>query len=591
MATFLYRLGKASYRRAGRVLGAWLVALIAIGGIGFGFAGQTDEEFRIPGSESQEAFDRLEAVFPAFAGASAQAVLVAPEGERLDHGEYRAAIIRLTSAIDRLDGIEEAVHPFEEFAEQAMSEDASTAFIQIQFEAAGPEVSDETLEGLVATRALVEGTDITLEFGGTVFQDQQVGLTIAEVFGVMFAGLVLIVTFRSLRPAWMPLASAIIGVGIILGILFFSSNFVTLSSSSPLLAVMLGLAVGIDYSLFILSRHRTQLAAGEDAEESAAIAVGTAGNAVVFAGVTVIVALLGLFVVGLPFLSILGASAAGAVAIAVLAAITLLPALMGLAGEKLRPTPGSQAARIAAPLGRQAQLWAGRWARMVCQATAHRHTDHRVGASVGWPSPRSVWTSISPAAGQEPENSTQRKAYDLISAGFGPGYNGPLLIAVDITRSDDLLDDLEAMERDFATIPGVDYVSQGFPSPGLDTAIFQVIPQFAPDSPETKALVADIRASIPDWEARYDAPMAVTGVTAIGVDVSQRIQNALLPFGLVVVGLSIILLMACVPLGGGSPQGGTRVCPSPSRHLSVWSSWCSSGAMAQTYSMSPRDQS
>ena len=542
MAIFLYRLGKASYRRAGRVLLAWLAALVAIGGVGFGFAGQTDEEFRIPGSESQEAFDRLEAVFPAFAGASAQAVLVAPDGERLDQAEYRSLIIRLTGAIDRLDGVEDAVHPFEEFAEQALSADASTAFIQIQFDAAAPEVTDELLDSLLATRSVVEGSGLTLEFGGTVFQDQQVGLTIAEVFGVMFAGLVLIVTFRSVRPAWMPLASAIIGVGIILGILFFSSNFIVLSSSSPLLAVMLGLAVGIDYSLFILSRHRTQLAAGEEPEESAAIAVGTAGNAVVFAGVTVIVALLGLFVVGLPFLSVLGASAAAAVAIAVVAAITLLPALMGLTGEKLRPQPGSAAARIAA-LSADTPSMGRRWARLVAKHPLVVTLVTVLGLG-GLALPALSLDLNLPGGGQEPEDSTQRKAYDLISEGFGPGYNGPLLIAVDITRSDEILDDLEDIEAQFVTVSGVDYVSQGFPSPGLDTAIFQIIPDFAPDSPETKALVADIRQRIPDWEERFDAPMAVTGVTAIGVDVSERIQNALLPFGVVVVGLSIVLLLA-----------------------------------------------
>ena len=542
MATLLYRLGKASYRRAGRVLMAWLAALVAIGGIGFGFAGQTDEEFRIPGSESQEAFDRLEAVFPAFAGASAQAVLVAPEGERLDQAEYRSLIIRLTGTIDRLDGIEEAVHPFEEFAEQALSADGSTAFIQIQFDAAAPEVSDELLDSLLSTRSVVDGSGLTLEFGGTVFQDQQVGLTVAEVFGVMFAGLVLIITFRSVRPAWMPLASAIIGVGIILGVLFFSSNFIVLSSSSPLLAVMLGLAVGIDYSLFILSRHRTQLAAGEDPEESAATAVGTAGNAVVFAGVTVIVALLGLFVVGLPFLSVLGASAAAAVAIAVLAAITLLPALMGLAGEKLRPQAGSAAARIAA-LSADRPSMGRRWARLVAKHPVVVTLVTVLGLG-GLALPALSLDLNLPGGGQEPEDSTQRKAYDLISNGFGPGYNGPLLIAADITRSDDILDDLEDMEEQFSAVPGVDYVSQGFPSPGLDTAIFQVIPDFAPDSPETKALVADIRERIPEWEERFDAPMAVTGVTAIGVDVSERIQNALLPFGVVVVGLSIVLLLA-----------------------------------------------
>lgn len=542
MATFLYRLGKASYERAGRVLLAWLIGLIAIAGGGFALAGSTDEEFRIPGSESQEAFDRLEAVFPTFAGASAQAVVVAPEGERLDERDNRLAIIRLTSAIDRLAGIEEAVHPFEEFAEQALSEDASTAYVQIQFESAAPEVSAELLDQLVATRSIAENAGLTIEYGGTVFQDQAVGLTIAEVFGVVFAGLVLIVTFRSFRPAWMPLASAIIGVGITLGVVFFSTNFLVVSSSAPLLAVMLGLAVGIDYSLFILSRHRTQLAAGEDPQESAAIAVGTAGNAVVFAGVTVIVALLGLFVVGLPFLSIMGASAALAVAVAVVAAITLLPALMGLAGEKLRPKPGSQAARIAA-LSAESPSLGRRWARLVMKYPLAVTLITVLGlGTIALPA---LTLDLNlPGGGQEPEESTQRKAYDLISAGFGPGYNGPLLIAVDITKSEDLLDDLEAMEEGFADIPGVVYVSQGFPSPGLDTGIFQVVPAYAPDSPETKALVADIRDRIPEWEARYDAEMSVTGITAIGVDVSQRIQSALLPFGLVVVGLSIVLLLA-----------------------------------------------
>ena len=542
MATFLYRLGKASYRRAGRVLLGWLAGLIAIAGIGFGFAGQTDEEFRIPGSESQEAFDRLEAVFPTFAGASAQAVVVAPVGDRLDTPGNRATIIALSDEIDQLEGIEEAVHPFEEFAEQALADDASTAYIQIQFEDAAPEVSDDLLSALVDTRSVLENTPLRLEFGGTVFQDQEVGLTIAEVFGVLFAALVLVVTFRSFRPAWMPLASALIGVGIVLGVLFFSTNFLTVSSSSPLLAVMLGLAVGIDYSLFILSRHRTQLAAGEDPEESAAIAVGTAGNAVVFAGVTVIVALLGLFVVGLPFLSILGASAALAVAIAVVAAITLLPALMGLAGEKLRPRPGSQAARVAA-LSADNPSMGRRWVRLVAKRPLVVTLITVVGLGTLALPALSLDLNL-PGGGQEPEDSTQRKAYDLISEGFGPGYNGPLLIAVDITKSEDLLEDLEAIEKDFAEIPGVDFVSQGFPSPGLDTAIFQVIPDYAPDSPETKALVADIRALMPTLEEQYDAEMAITGVTAIGVDVSQRIQSALLPFGIVVVGLSVILLLA-----------------------------------------------
>ena len=542
MATLLYRLGKASYLHAKSVLFAWLVALVAFTVVGFGFGGQTDEEFRIPGSESQAAFDRLEAVFPAFAGASAQVVLVAPEGERLDSDDNRALITRMTSTIERDPGIEEAVSPFDEFAGEALSDDGRYALIQVQFET-GPEfVTDQMLDELTSTRSLVDGTGIIVEFGGTVFQDQQVGLTVSEVFGVAFAGLVLVITFRSFRPAWMPLASAIISVGIVLGAIFLGAHVLTVSSSVPLLAVMLGLAVGIDYSLFILSRHRSQLAAGADPEESAAMAVGTAGNAVVFAGVTVIIALLGLFLVGIPFLSVMGAGAALAVAIAIVAAITLLPALMGLAGESLRPKPTSQAARIAALSPDQPSM-GRRWVRMV-QRRPLVVTLVSVITLGGLAIPALSLDLNLPGGGQEPEDSTQRKAFDLISEGFGPGFNGPLLIAVDITRTNDILEDLEDIREELQVIPGVEYVSEGFPSPTLDTGIFQVIPTSAPDSKETKALVAEIRDRLPDIEQRFDTPMAVTGVTAIGVDVSERIQSALVPFGIVVVGLSIVLLLA-----------------------------------------------
>ncbi|MSZ08363.1 MAG: MMPL family transporter, partial [Actinobacteria bacterium] len=347
MATFLYRLGKASYQNAGRVLALWVLAMVSLLGLGVGLGGQTDEDFRIPGSESQTAFNRLNAVFPTFAGASAQAVLVAPEGDRLDSAGNIELIEAMTETLSTSSGVDDAVSPFDEFAGRALSDDGRYGFIQIRFSISQPEVTDEMLEELLESREILAGSGLTVEFGGGIFQDQTPGLTIAELFGVIFAGMVLIITFRSFRPAWMPLASAILGVGIVVGIIFLMTLGVTVSSSAPLLAVMLGLAVGIDYSLFILSRHRDQLARGQGALESAATAVGTAGNAVVFAGLTVIIALLGLFVVGIPFLSVMGASAAMAVAIAIVAAITLLPALMGLMGEKLRPTAGSKAFALA----------------------------------------------------------------------------------------------------------------------------------------------------------------------------------------------------------------------------------------------------
>ena len=542
MATLLYRLGKASYHRWGRVILAWVVALLAVLGAGLTVGGQTEEAFEIPGSESQEAFERLEAVFPSFAGASAQVVLVAPEGERLDSPANTAVIRELARTIESQEGVENVTTPFDEFAGEALSDNGRYAYIQVGFAMSSPEVSDEMIETLFSTRSIAESAELTIEYGGAMFQDQVVGLTYHELLGVVFAALVLIVTFRSLRPAWMPLASAIVGVGIAVGAILVAALGFTISSSAPLLAVMLGLAVGIDYSLFILSRHRDQLARGDDPAESAATAVGTAGNAVVFAGITVIIALLGLFLVGIPFLSVMGASAAGAVAIAIVAAITLLPALMGIMGEKLRPQPGSGAAKLALA-GSNKPSMGRRWVRMVMKRPLLVTLISVV--SLGTLALPALTLDLNlPGGGQEPPESTQRKAFDHISEGFGPGYNGALLISIDITGSEEIMDDLDALSAEMAEVPGVEFVSEGFPSPGLDTGIIQVIPQYAPDSRETKALVADLRERIPEWEESIGTPMAVTGFTAIGVDLSQRIQTALLPFGVVVVGLSILLLLA-----------------------------------------------
>ena len=542
MATFLYRLGKASYQRAWTVVSSWLIAMVVIGGGGVWFAGATQESFQIPGSESQIAFDRLEAVFPTFAGASAQAVVATTNQERLDSPENRAWVELLTDEIEKSPGVEAAVSPFDDFAGRALSEDGQTGYIQVRFEMTTPEVSDEMVDALIATAQSVSEAPFTIEFGGTIFQNNAVGLTIAEVFGLMIAAVVLIVTFRSFRPTWMPLSSAIVGVGIVIGILFLLARGITISSSAPLLAVMLGLAVGIDYSLFILSRHRTQLALGEDPLESAATSVGTAGNAVVFAGLTVIIALLGLFVVGIPFLSVMGASAAFAVAVAIAAAITLLPALMGVMGESLRPKPGSQAMRIAT-LSKDTPSVGRRWVRLIIKRPLFFAVLSI--ATLGTIALPALSLDLNlPSGGQEPVDSTQRKAYDLISEGFGPGYNGPLLVTVDISGSMEIMEDLEALQKELEQVPGVDYVGQGFPSPGLDTGIIQVVPEFAPDSIETKELVGELRERAVAWEETYGTAVAITGATAIGVDVSERIQNALVPFGLVVVGLSIVLLLA-----------------------------------------------
>lgn len=541
MATWLYRLGRLAYRRAWLVFGVWIVGLAAIGGVGVTLGGQTDEEFRIPGSESQEAFSRLGSVFPVFAGASVQVVIQSATDAPIDSAENQAAIDALAEWLATDPGVEEAVSPFSEFASRAVSNDKRVAFIQVQLTEASPQVSDETLAYILSAVDQPEAANFQIEFGGDVFQDTEVGLTIAEVIGLAFAGLVLVITFRSFRPAWMPLASAVIGVGIVLGVVFLAADYTTISSSAPLLAVMLGLAVGIDYSLFILSRHRNQLAADMDPEESAGVSVGTAGNAVVFAGATVIVALLGLYLVNIPFLSVMGTAAAGAVAIAVVAAITLLPAFMGMMGQKLVPAEGSKARAIASMSSDNPTL-GRRWVRAVTRFPLVTVIVTVTGLAV-LAVPAASLTLALPGGGQEPVDSTQRKAYDIVSESFGPGYNGPLLLTVDITSSNALLDNLSELQEDLQSVPGVDFVSEGFPSPTLDTVIYQVVPTTAPDSEETNELVNTLRERAPQWNEEYEVTIQVTGITAIGIDISQRIQSALIPFGIVVVGLSIVLLL------------------------------------------------
>ncbi|MEP6480653.1 MAG: MMPL family transporter [Rhodoglobus sp.] len=540
MATLLYRLGRFSYRHAWRVIAVWLILAAGVVGAGVALGGQTQESFAIPGTESQQALDRLEAVFPSVAGASATGVVVAPKGAKI--ADEQATVESMVSAIAKIPGIESATSPFDKYAGKAVSDDGTMAIIRVQFAGPSTDVTEATISDLKATAKIGEDAGLTVAFGGQVFQDNTFGITVTEAFGVIFAGVVLFITFGSLLAAGMPLLSALLGVGIVMGAITTLSAFTTVSSSAPLLALMIGLAVGIDYALFILSRHRNQLARGEDPEESAAMAVGTAGSAVVFAGLTVIIALLGLLVVGIPFLSVMGVGAAVAVFIAIGVATTLLPALLGLAKGRMAPKVGSRAWKRATAVGDERKSMGFRWVTGVMKRPVLATIG--VVAILGTLAIPALSLDLNlPDGGSQPKGSTQRVAYDLVSHGFGSGYNGPLVVAVDITQTVDIQDDLNGIRAQLAELKDVDYVAQGFPDAGLDTAIIQVTPKSAPDSLATKQLVQEIRDLAPSIAKKYDTPITVTGTTAVGIDISNRLTNALVPFGLIVVGLSIVLLM------------------------------------------------
>ncbi|MDQ7993763.1 MAG: MMPL family transporter, partial [Propionicimonas sp.] len=312
---------------------------------------------------------------------------------------------------------------------------------------------------------------------------------------------------------------------------------IPVSSTTLMLVVMLCLAVGIDYALFIISRHRDQLAAGMEPEESAARAVATGGSAVVFAGLTVIIALVGLSIAGLPFLSVMGIFTAVGVAFEVLLALTLLPAFIGFAGERLRPRTRA-AAKPAREPGRAARWWVGvitKWPLVTVLVVV-------VGmGALAYPA-LGIEMAL-PNSGRAAPGEPDRIAFDLTTQEFGIGFNGPLVITGSIVESDDPVAILDGIRADVEAMEGVQMVAAATPNANADTAMVQVIPTTGPDDPATAELVDRLRSQHDHWLDEYGIDTSITGLTAAQIDVNTRLRDALLPFGVFVVGLSLILLM------------------------------------------------
>ncbi|MFE2464357.1 MMPL family transporter [Streptomyces mirabilis] len=344
MPAFLHRLGRLAFRRRRRMLALWLalVAAAVVCMTAFGGTGKLDNTFSIPGSESQRALDRMKTDFPTFSGTSAQIVFTATDGQKVtdpaDSARIRAALGAAASAPQ----VAKVVSPFDA---HTISADGTTAVAQVRYEVPQSALEPNALNEL---RSAVSGANqqgMRVDVGGSAFGNAPSESHRSDIIGVGVALVILTLTFGSLLTAGIPVVTALFGVATaIFGALSLTGT-VSISSTAQSLALMIGLAVGIDYALFIVSRHRFHLAHGMEPEDSAALAVGTAGSAVVFAGLTVVIAMTGLTVVGIPYLTAMGLAAAGAVLIAVLVATTLLPAILGFAGTRLTPGPGSRAMR------------------------------------------------------------------------------------------------------------------------------------------------------------------------------------------------------------------------------------------------------
>ncbi|MFI6339187.1 MMPL family transporter [Streptomyces sp. NPDC050535] len=542
MATFLYKLGRLAFRRRHFAALIW-VALLTLAGVGAASAPAAGtSSFSIPGTEAQKAFDLLEQRNPGMSadGATARVVFKAPSGEKMADADNKATVEKAVEALGDGSEVTSVTDPYKE---KSISDDGTVAYAQVSYKVSGMELQDSSKEALEDSAQEARAGGLTVEIGGDALQaTPETGST--EIIGIAVAAVVLVITFGSLIAAGLPLLTALIGVGIGVSTITALANALDLGTTTSTLAMMIGLAVGIDYALFIVSRYRAELAEGREREEAAGRAVGTAGSAVVFAGLTVVIALVGLSVVNIPMLTKMGVAAAGTVVIAVLIALTMIPALLGYAGKRVQPAGKKSrllgGGRAAKKEGRPNM--GTRWASFVVRRPVAVLLFGVVALGAAAIPASSMELGLGDD-GSQPTSTTQRRAYDLLSDGFGPGFNGPLMIVTDVKASDD---PDAAVTTVTDRIKALDDVVSVTPSPlneARDTATISVIPDSKPSSVTTEDLVHAIRGEAGDIKADTGAQVLVTGTTAMNIDFSQKLNDALLPYLALVVGLAFLLLI------------------------------------------------
>ncbi|MFE6172700.1 MMPL family transporter [Streptomyces sp. NPDC056464] len=546
MATFLYKVGRLAFRRRHFVALIW-VALLTLAGVGAASApaaGTTS--FSIPGTEAQKAFDLLEQRFPGMSadGATARVVFKAPDGQKMTDAGHKATV---QETVKELSDGSEVASVADPYTAKAVSKDGTIAYASVKYEVSGMELQDSSREALEDAAQDARDAGLTVEVGGDALQTTpETGAT--EIIGIGVAAVVLVITFGSLIAAGLPLLTALIGVGIGISTITALASALELGSTTSTLAMMIGLAVGIDYALFIVSRYRAELAEGREREEAAGRAVGTAGSAVVFAGLTVVIALVGLSVVNIPMLTKMGIAAAGTVVIAVLIALTMIPALLGYAGKKVRPAGtrsrwmGGNRAEKKAAAGKAKPNMGTRWASFVVRRPIAVLLLAVIGLGAAAIPAGSLELGLGDD-GSQPTSTTQRRAYELLSDGFGPGFNGPLMVVVDAKGKEDPDAVFQQVGDDIKGLKNVVTVTPAAPNKAGDTATITVIPKSKPSSVTTEDLVHSIRDKGAEVKADTDATVLVTGSTAMNIDVSQKLNDALLPYLALVVGLAFLLLI------------------------------------------------
>jgi putative drug exporter of the RND superfamily len=541
MSNYLYRLAHLAFRRRRLVLMIWLAAAIGAIALGVASGGKTNDSFTIPGTEAQNAANVLSTKLPAFSGGQSTIVFATTHGNAtVSAAADQAAIETALAKVKAIPQVSSVVDPF---AVKLVSPSGQIALGQVQWSAKPTDVKQANLTAVKDALKPLQADGVQVEYEGSVYPGWNPPLSeLPELIGLGVAFVILMITFGAFAAAGMPILGAVIGVVITLMGITALASVVTIASASTTVALMLGLSCGIDYGLFILSRHRSNLLNGMTPEESVPLAMGTAGSSVVFAALTVIIALCGLTVVGIPFLTVMGLAAASAVAVALLIALTLVPAMLGFAGNKVAnfarlPLLGARAERSARRSAADPDSTAGAgWARFVVR--------NRVLMLIGGVALLGVLAIPAlhihlglPSGASQSTSTTQRQAYDLTTEGFGAGFNGPLLIVAQHVESPA---DTQQMAAALTKMPDVAQVTPVVAQNGI--SLIRVTPKSGPNDPATATLVHTLRNDRASIEGRTGAHILVGGTTASNIDVSAKLSSALPIFLLVVIGLAFLLL-------------------------------------------------
>ncbi|MFB8059227.1 MMPL family transporter, partial [Kitasatospora purpeofusca] len=473
MATFLYRLGRWSFLRRRLVTLLWVALLAGVGVLAAKAPAAPDDGFAMPGTEAQKAFDLMDERFPGAMsdGASARIVFVAPSGQKITATENQQTVEKTVAELAHGEQVVGAAGPFKT---GAVSQDGTTAYATISYDAKPGKVSTGATDALEQAAQHARDAGLTVDIGGTALMAGGEAGGSAEAIGMAMSAVVLVITFGSLLAAGLPLLTAVIGVGLGIALITGLGSVLGLSSTTSTLAMMLGLAVGIDYAVFIVSRYRAELLDGYAPKEAAGRAVGTAGSAVVFAGLTVIIALAGLSVVGIPLLAKMGLAAAGTVVIAVLVALTLVPALLGFIGPRVLPRKLRKRGRAATGAGARPN-GGTRWARFVLRRPVAVLVGSVIGLGVLALPALDLRLGL-PGDEAKPTSTTQRRAYDHLSEGFGPGFNGPLTLLVDAKGVPDPKAAAQQVGDAVKGLPGVVAVTPAAFNQAGDTALVTAMP-------------------------------------------------------------------------------------------------------------------